>query len=66
MAFIPIEDRLQLRVVHGETYRTRSWGSVKPTVSDAILLDFAEALGELTNETVDTYLRVKIGVLDGE
>ncbi len=64
MAFVPLEDRLQLRVEHGETYRTRSWGSVKPTTSDAVLLDFAEALGDLTKETVDKYLRVKIGELE--
>ncbi len=64
MAFVPLEDRLQLRVEHGETFRTRSWGSVKPATSDAVLLDFAEALGDLTNETVDKYLRVKIGELE--
>lgn len=66
MAFIPLEDRLQIRVEHGESYRTRSWGSVKPTVSDAVLLDFAGALGELSNETVDKFLRVKIGELEEE
>ena len=66
MAFIPLEDRLQLRVVHGESFRTRSCGSVKPTVSDAVLLDFAEAMGALSNEIVDKYLRVKIGELGVE
>ena len=66
MAFLPLEDRLQLRVENGESFRTRSWGSVKPTTSDAVLLDFAEALGALTKETVDKYLRVKIGELNEE
>ena len=66
MAFVPLEDRLQMRVEHGESYRTRSWGSVKPGTSDAVLLDFAEALGELSNETVDKFLRVKIGELEEE
>ena len=66
MAFVPLEDRLQLRIVHGESFRTRSWGSVKPTVSDAVLLDFAEAMGALSNESVDKYLRVKIGELGVE
>ena len=66
MAFVPVEDRLQLRVEHGESFRTRSWGSVKPATSDAALREFAVALGGLTKETVDTYLRVKIGVLAEE
>ena len=68
--FIPLEDRLQLRVNVGTAldpvYRTRSWGNVKPGVSDAILHDFAEALGDLTAEDVEKVFRVKVGELEGE
>ncbi|MEW5920676.1 MAG: DUF1659 domain-containing protein [Bacillota bacterium] len=68
--FIPLEDRLQLRVNVGTAlepvYRTRSWGNVKPGVSDAILHDFAEALGDLTVEDVEKIFRVKVGELEDE
>ncbi|MEW5922292.1 MAG: DUF1659 domain-containing protein [Bacillota bacterium] len=70
MAFIPLEDRLQLRVnvgtVQDPVYRTRSWNNVKPGVSDAVLHDFAEALGDLTAESVEKFFRVKIGELAEE
>ena len=60
---IPLEDRLQLRVDDNGTTRTRSWGNVKPIVSDAVLHDFAEALEGLTQESVERIIRVKIGEL---
>jgi len=69
MAFIPLEDRLQLRVNVGTAqapaYRTRAWGNVKPGVSDAVLYDFAAALGGLTAEMVENIFRVKVGELQG-
>ena len=60
---IPLEDRLQLRVDDNGTTRTRSWGNVKPNVSDAVLYDFAETLEGLTQESVERIIRVKIGEL---
>lgn len=60
----PLEDRLQMRYEDGERYRVRSWGNVKPGTADAVLLDFAEALGDLSDDTVDKWLRVKIGQLE--
>ena len=67
MAFIPLEDRLQLRVNAGTAqapaYRTRSWSNVKPGVSDTVLHDFAAALGGLTTENVENIFRVKVGEL---
>ncbi len=67
MAFIPLEDRLQLRVNLGTplapVYRTRSWGNVRPEVNDAVLHDFAAALGGLTAEGVEKIFRLKVGEL---
>ena len=67
MAFIPLEDRLQLRVNVGTSqdpvYRTRAWGNVKPGVSDAVLYDFAAALSNLTAENVEKVFRVRVGEL---
>lgn len=62
---IPLEDRLQLRIDDNGNTRTRSWGNVKPNVTDAVLHDFAEALDGLTQESVEKIIRVKIGELQG-
>lgn len=68
MAYIPLEDRLQLRVNTGTAadpiFRTRSWNNVKPGVSDAVLYDFAAALRSLTAENVEQLYRIRIGTLE--
>jgi hypothetical protein len=67
---LPLEDRLQLRVNAGTAlepvHRVRTWGNVKPGVSDAVVHDFAVALGALSTESVENILRVRIGELVGQ
>ncbi len=63
---IPAGDKLQLRVEVGVNpqngnpiYKTRSWSRVKPAVSDENLYNFADKLGELCDDELESISRVK-------